>query len=151
MESLSSVPKLSDVERDHILWTLNFCAGNRTHASRLLAISIRGLRGKLKQYAKQGWPIAVPAGSPRAAEKPGNEDPARVAKTGASQAPRGSKSWRLPLQSIHAGKPERNSLLATAAAENYRGYFQSSPSYRRLPPEIPSCGTSASRRPHDAT
>jgi DNA-binding NtrC family response regulator len=46
--------KLSDVERVHILNVLQKCKGNRTHAARLLDISIRTLRNKLNEYKKQG-------------------------------------------------------------------------------------------------
>jgi hypothetical protein len=35
---------LSELEREHILSTLRRCRGNRTHATRSLGISVRGLR-----------------------------------------------------------------------------------------------------------
>jgi DNA-binding NtrC family response regulator len=50
--------RMDDVERDHILQTLNHTLGNRTHAATMLGISIRALRNKLKDYAQAG--IAVP-------------------------------------------------------------------------------------------
>lgn len=44
-----------DVERDYILATLKACNDNRTHASEVLGISLRGLRLKLDVYgAKKG-------------------------------------------------------------------------------------------------
>jgi DNA-binding NtrC family response regulator len=43
-------PKLSEMEKRHILAALERCNGNRTHAARLLDISIRTLRNKLHEY-----------------------------------------------------------------------------------------------------
>ncbi len=45
---------LAEVEREYILATLARCGGNRSAAARILDISIRGLRGKLKRYAREG-------------------------------------------------------------------------------------------------
>ena len=41
---------VAEVERDLILETLKHCLGNRTHAAKLLDISIRTLRNKLNEY-----------------------------------------------------------------------------------------------------
>lgn len=41
---------LSQLEKRHILAALEKCGGNRTHAARLLDISIRTLRNKLNEY-----------------------------------------------------------------------------------------------------
>lgn len=41
---------LSDLERDHIFAALDHCKGNRTHAARMLDVSIRTLRNKLHEY-----------------------------------------------------------------------------------------------------
>lgn len=49
---------IADVERHLILDTLDSCLGNRTHAARILGISIRTLRNKLNEYMQAG--IAVP-------------------------------------------------------------------------------------------
>jgi DNA-binding protein Fis len=49
---------VAEVERDLILDTLDHCLGNRTHAAKILGISIRTLRNKLGEYAGAG--IAVP-------------------------------------------------------------------------------------------
>ena len=49
---------IADVERHLILDTLTYCFGNRTHAARILGISIRTLRNKLSEYTGAG--IAVP-------------------------------------------------------------------------------------------
>jgi len=46
-------PSLDDVERDYILDVLRRCDGNRTRASKLLGISVRGLRIKLAAYVQQ--------------------------------------------------------------------------------------------------
>ncbi|MCS7048683.1 MAG: sigma-54 dependent transcriptional regulator [Verrucomicrobiae bacterium] len=43
-------PTLSELERDHILAALRRCNDNRTHAARILDISVRTLRNKLKEY-----------------------------------------------------------------------------------------------------
>jgi len=41
---------LNEVEKRHILAALDFCHGNRTHAAKLLDISIRTLRNKINEY-----------------------------------------------------------------------------------------------------
>jgi DNA-binding NtrC family response regulator len=46
------IPALCDVEKRHILAVLEHCRGNRTHAAKLLDISIRTLRNKLNEYKK---------------------------------------------------------------------------------------------------
>jgi len=51
---------VADVERDLILDTLDHCLGNRTHAARILGISIRTLRNKLNQYSDEGLDIPQP-------------------------------------------------------------------------------------------
>lgn len=50
---------VADVERELILQTLARCGGNRTHAARVLGMSLRTLRYKIKQYSDKG--IDVPA------------------------------------------------------------------------------------------
>ncbi|MGW9331998.1 sigma-54-dependent transcriptional regulator FlbD [Bosea sp. NPDC055594] len=51
---------VADVERDLILDTLDHCLGNRTHAAKILGISIRTLRNKLGEYVSAGIPVAEP-------------------------------------------------------------------------------------------
>ncbi|MEM8813376.1 MAG: sigma-54 dependent transcriptional regulator [Pseudomonadota bacterium] len=51
---------VADVERDLIMDTLDHCLGNRTHAAKILGISIRTLRNKLNQYADDGTPVPGP-------------------------------------------------------------------------------------------
>ena len=53
---------VADVERDLILDTLDHCLGNRTHAARILGISIRTLRNKLNEYVDAGVAVAEPGG-----------------------------------------------------------------------------------------
>ena len=50
---------VAEIEEKLILETLDHCLGNRTHAARILGISIRTLRNKLQQYgAASGSPAA---------------------------------------------------------------------------------------------
>ncbi|MXN63294.1 AAA domain-containing protein [Stappia sp. GBMRC 2046] len=51
---------VADVERELILDTLDHCLGNRTHAAKILGISIRTLRNKLNQYSGEGLSIPAP-------------------------------------------------------------------------------------------
>jgi DNA-binding NtrC family response regulator len=51
---------VADVERDLILDTLDHCFGNRTHAAKILGISIRTLRNKLNEYSSVGIAVAEP-------------------------------------------------------------------------------------------
>jgi two-component system NtrC family response regulator/two-component system response regulator HydG len=67
--SLSYEPDLSlrEVERRHILRTLQRVHGNRTEAARVLGISVRCLQYKLKAYAQSpGGPAAAEARPPAA-------------------------------------------------------------------------------------
>jgi len=51
---------VAEVEQGLIIDTLEHCLGNRTHAAKILGISIRTLRNKLKQYNEQGVAVPVP-------------------------------------------------------------------------------------------
>ncbi len=51
---------VAEVERELILDTLDHCLGNRTHAAKILGISIRTLRNKLNEYTADGLPIPAP-------------------------------------------------------------------------------------------
>jgi DNA-binding NtrC family response regulator len=51
---------VAEVERDLILDTLDHCLGNRTHAAKILGISIRTLRNKLGEYTTAGIAVAEP-------------------------------------------------------------------------------------------
>lgn len=57
-ENIPSVRKMADVERDHILHSLEQNGGNRTKTAEMLDISIRTLRNKLNEYRR----FADPAG-----------------------------------------------------------------------------------------
>ena len=48
------MPKLKDVERQMILQSLQKTDDNRTHAAKMLGISVRTLRNKLHEYRNQG-------------------------------------------------------------------------------------------------
>jgi DNA-binding NtrC family response regulator len=52
--------RLADVERELILDTLRFCFGNRTRAAKMLGVSIRTMRNRLKSFAAEGLNIPTP-------------------------------------------------------------------------------------------
>lgn len=52
--SAGEFPSLSELEKSHIFAALALCHDNRTHAAKLLDISIRTLRNKLNEYAGRG-------------------------------------------------------------------------------------------------
>lgn len=52
---------VGEVERELVLHTLARCDGNRTRAARVLGMSVRTLRNKIKEYSASG--IDVPAHS----------------------------------------------------------------------------------------
>jgi DNA-binding NtrC family response regulator len=58
---------IADVERHLILDTLTYCFGNRTHAARILGISIRTLRNKLNEYVEAGIAVPEPGQKPAVA------------------------------------------------------------------------------------
>jgi DNA-binding NtrC family response regulator len=49
------------IERELVLQTLVSCHGNRTHAARVLGLSVRTMRNKIRQYATDG--VDIPAHS----------------------------------------------------------------------------------------
>jgi DNA-binding NtrC family response regulator len=55
---------LAEMVRKHIIVTLASCGGNRTHAARILDISLRCLRDKLRGYANAGVQV-TPAQRPK--------------------------------------------------------------------------------------
>jgi DNA-binding NtrC family response regulator len=61
------------IERELILQTLEYCAGNRTHAAKLLKISLRALRYKLRDYEAQGFSVAKVTPGPGDAIPAANE------------------------------------------------------------------------------
>jgi hypothetical protein len=54
MAHSSPIATLAEVERHHILETLCRCEGNKTHAAKILGVSLRGLRNKLRIYEVHG-------------------------------------------------------------------------------------------------
>ena len=54
------IPTLLEVERRHVLHTLHLCENNRSLTAKVLGLSVRGLRIKLRQYEKVGFAIPVP-------------------------------------------------------------------------------------------
>lgn len=50
---------VEEIERELMLQTLARCDGNRTHAARVLGVSVRTLRNKIRQYSADG--VEVPA------------------------------------------------------------------------------------------
>ncbi len=50
----SAFATMAELEKQHILEALNRCKGNRTHAAKMLQISIRTLRNKLHEYNATG-------------------------------------------------------------------------------------------------
>jgi DNA-binding NtrC family response regulator len=50
---------VGEIERELVLQTLARCNGNRTRAARVLGVSVRTMRNKIRQYSAEG--IDVPA------------------------------------------------------------------------------------------
>lgn len=48
---------VTEVERELVLQTLARCDGNRTRAARVLGVSVRTLRNKIRQYAASGLDV----------------------------------------------------------------------------------------------
>ncbi len=61
---------LAEVVRKHIVLTVASCGGNRTHAAKMLDISLRCLRDKLRGYARAGVQV-VSSQQPRSELRPG--------------------------------------------------------------------------------
>jgi len=49
------------IERELVLQTLARCNGNRTHAARVLGLSVRTMRNKIRQYATDGLDVPAPS------------------------------------------------------------------------------------------
>lgn len=46
------------IERELVLQTLASCQGNRTHAARMLGLSVRTMRNKIRQYGTDGVDVS---------------------------------------------------------------------------------------------
>jgi DNA-binding NtrC family response regulator len=60
MAEVRPCAKLADIEKEHILATLEACNGNRTRAAEVLGISVRCLRNKLHLYLEEGAEVPEP-------------------------------------------------------------------------------------------
>jgi DNA-binding NtrC family response regulator len=61
---------LAEAVREYIILTLASCGGNRTHAAKILNISLRCLRDKLRGYAMAGIPV-TPVQRPKSESRVG--------------------------------------------------------------------------------
>jgi DNA-binding NtrC family response regulator len=52
---------VDEVERELVLQTLARCRGNRTRAARLLGLSVRTLRNKIRIYSADGLDVPAPS------------------------------------------------------------------------------------------
>lgn len=50
---------VQEIERELVVQTLARCEGNRTHAARILGVSVRTLRNKIRQYSAEGVEVAA--------------------------------------------------------------------------------------------
>jgi DNA-binding NtrC family response regulator len=50
---------VGEIERELVLQTLARCNGNRTHAARVLGLSVRTMRNKIRQYSAEGINVPV--------------------------------------------------------------------------------------------
>lgn len=51
---------VEEIERELVVQTLGCCDGNRTRAARMLGMSVRTLRNKIRLYAAQGIEVPSP-------------------------------------------------------------------------------------------
>ncbi|WP_050783309.1 helix-turn-helix domain-containing protein [Methylobacterium nodulans] len=51
---MAQATTIADAERRLVIETLIRCRGNRTHAAKLLGVSVRTIRNKISEYKKVG-------------------------------------------------------------------------------------------------
>ncbi len=51
---------IARIERELIIETLRYTGGNRTHSAKILGISIRTLRNKIRNYRHKGESVPTP-------------------------------------------------------------------------------------------
>ena len=59
LTGLADLPTLDQLEKDLIFAALKRCNNNRTHAAKMIGISLRTLRNKLSDYRKAGYREAM--------------------------------------------------------------------------------------------
>ena len=52
---------VGDIERELVVQTLARCEGNRPHAARVLGLSVRTPRNKIRQYTADGIDVPAPS------------------------------------------------------------------------------------------
>ena len=52
---------VGEIERELVLQTLGRCDGNRTRAARVLGLSVRTLRNKIRLYSADGIDVPAPS------------------------------------------------------------------------------------------
>ena len=55
---------VAEIERELVLQTLASCNGNRTHAARVLGVSVRTLRNRIRLYTARGIDVPAHSGAP---------------------------------------------------------------------------------------
>lgn len=63
MISLPIGTTVAEIERELVLQTLASCKGNRTHAARVLGVSVRTLRNRIRLYSARGIDVPAHSGS----------------------------------------------------------------------------------------
>jgi two-component system response regulator FlrC len=76
---------VEEVERELILCSLSHYHGNRTHAAKVLGISVRTMRNKIGEYATHG--VAVPSPGQKPEHEPCSSTRAAIAAAALSGLP----------------------------------------------------------------